>query len=109
MATIQRQRPRLEQLGRTLPADRKRMIEHLDNETVSAISILSRMIVHRQIPIMQRDERTFRDNKNALRQLASRQVSWSRKRITLLRHHSLVPFLVRPFYITFAIGKDTED
>jgi hypothetical protein len=109
MATIQRQRPGLEQLGRALPADRKRMIEHLDNETVSSISILSRMIIHRQIPIMQRDERTFRDNRNVLRQLSSRQVSWSRKRITLLRQHTLVPFLVRPFYITFAIRKDTED
>jgi hypothetical protein len=109
MATVQKQRPRLEQLGRVPPADRKRMITHLDTETVLAISILSRMIVHRQIPIMHRDDQIFRDNKYVLQQLASSRVSRSRKRITLLRHHSLVPFLVRPFYITFAIQKDTED
>jgi hypothetical protein len=109
MATIQKQRPRLEQLGRAPPADRKRMITHLDTETVLAISILSGMIVHRQIPSMHRDVQIFRDNKYVLQQLSSSRVSVSRKRITLLRHHSLVPFLVRPFYISFAIRKANED
>jgi hypothetical protein len=76
MATIQTQRPRLEQLGRATPEDRKRMITHLDTETVLAISILSRMIVHRQIPIMHRDEQIFRDNKYVLQQLASSRTAY---------------------------------
>jgi hypothetical protein len=71
MSTIQTQRYSLEQLGRAPPADRKRMITHLDTETVLAISILSRMIVYRQIPIMHRDVQIFRDNKYVLKQLAS--------------------------------------
>jgi hypothetical protein len=53
--------------------------------------------------IMHRDEQIFRDNKYVLLQLASSQVSCSRKRITVLRHHSLVPFLDIPFYMCVCV------
>ena len=97
--TVRQQHQNLMQLQRASPAIRKRMIETLQEDTVHAVTTLAQMIVNRQIPILRRDREKFRDKRNALRQLASMLVSVRRKRATLLRHDSLVPFLLRPFYI----------
>ena len=109
MSVIQRQRNQLLRLQAADPQERRLIIDRLPEEAIEATTHLARMLVNRDIPILRRDRSKFREEALALRQLASAMISLRRKRTTLASHLSLVPFILRPFYLTCDIIRDADE
>ena len=107
MSVIQRQRNTLLRLHNADRTQRRQIIQRLSDEVLEAIGHIAYLIVNTLIPILNRDETQFRENSRVLKQLNSKQIS-NRRKNTLLRNCPS-PVLLRPFYIDFAIRRDTNE
>lgn len=93
---MSRQTPFLTFLYTCAPRQRKSLVEHATNEQILALSQIALNILRGNVQITKAYKRKLKQYKEVIRSLASRRVSISRKRETLLKHHGLIPLLIKP-------------
>lgn len=82
------------------PRDRYQMIQNITSGQMKAITEVAYHVINRLIPILLIDRRYFRSRRLSLRQLSSSRVSFAVKRRALLHIRSILPRLLRIFYLT---------
>jgi len=93
---IARQTPFLKLLYSCSPIQRKSLIQYVDNEQLTALSQIALNILRGNIPITRAYKKKLKQYKEVIRSLASRRVSRSRKKETLLKFHAVIPLLIKP-------------
>ena len=83
--------------------DRQLMIQYITQGQMNVISEVCFYISQHLIPIMTRDIDYFIRYRLALRLLSSARVSFAVKKRTLQRHHSILPRMLKAFYLTKTI------
>ena len=93
----------LKELGNTRVRYRKIMIQSINVQQMAALAKIVQFMLNGSLSILQRDYRIFRRYINMLRQLISPSISLTRKRNSLLRHHDLLPRILREYYLNQTI------
>lgn len=75
------------------------IIQRANQRQISALSDVVRHLLDRTIPILSHDRSFFRQHNLVMRTLSSSRVSVSRKKRTLLTHYTLIPSLLRDYYL----------
>ena len=81
------------------------LIKTMTEDALMAITEMARLLYHRQIPIMQRDDDYFDSQKRVLRVLFSNHIGNERKRQTLIKYRGLLDRILRPFYLNLVAAK----
>jgi hypothetical protein len=87
------------QLKDATVAARKNMITNMTGGHMKAIAQVAKRLVNGTINPPRRDVQLLERRQNLLRSLASENVSLTRKKSLLRRHHSFVSVLLRPPYL----------
>lgn len=83
--------------------DRVNMLRNLTPGQMDCLGEIARRIYDQRFPILARDVCYLRRNRLVLRSIFSGRVSFRRKVVTLIRHHALIPRLLRIHYIMSTI------
>jgi hypothetical protein len=75
------------------------MTINMTGSQMNAIAQVAARLVNGTINPLKRDVQLLERRRHLLRSLASENVSLTRKKSLLRRHHSLVPILLRPQYL----------
>lgn len=89
----------LHQLGLMNVRERQNVVRQLNLAQMQAVTEVIRAIISSPVLLVHNDYRFFRRHMRVLRQLVNSNISFHRKKVTLLRFHSILPRLMRDFYL----------
>ena len=89
-------------------SERKNMLMNMLPRQIEAVSEVAVKIVNGIVSPMRRDAQLFRRKRQLLRTLASKDVSITRKKSLLRRHHSMIPVLLKTLYLIQVIQHEVS-
>jgi len=96
------------QLRTTNVRNRITMIRNFRLPDIRAMERIVQYILDGSINVMARDVGPFRRHVDVFRQIVNPRISTTRKRNSLLRHHPLIPRLLRSYYLNQAITIEVQ-